>query len=44
MNSKRKKEIIDDIEDALHHEENLQNDDNEKPITFVKKIERHEDI
>lgn len=31
------KEVEDAINDALNHEKNLQNDQNEEPVTFVKK-------
>ena len=31
----KKEEIQKDIEDALNHEEHLQHDDNEEPVTYV---------
>jgi hypothetical protein len=37
MTSKREKEIEKEIENALKHEENLQHDQNEEPVTFAKK-------
>jgi hypothetical protein len=37
MTSKREKETAKIIEDALKHEENLQHDQNEEPVTFAKK-------
>jgi len=37
MNKKLKKDVENAINDALTHEENLQHDENEEPITFVNK-------
>ena len=39
MNSKKEKELEHLIEDALKHEENLQHDQNEEPVTFAKKTD-----
>ena len=43
----REKDVEKAINDALKHEENLQHDENEKPITFVNKKQaksiEHED-
>ncbi len=36
---KKKERMQKDIEDALKHEENLQHDENEKPVTFAKESE-----
>ncbi len=48
MNKKeREKDVENAINDALKHEENLQHDENEKPVTFVNKKQvksiEHED-
>ena len=40
MNSKREKELQDEIDKALKHEKIVQHDENEEPVTFVKKIEK----
>lgn len=38
MNKKeREKDLEKEIDKALEHEENVQHDENEKPITFVEK-------
>jgi hypothetical protein len=37
MTSKREKEVKKEIEKALKHEESVQFDQNEEPITFAKK-------
>ena len=37
MASKREKDLKKEVEKILKHEENVQHDENEKPITFVKK-------
>jgi len=37
MTSKREKEVKKKIDEALKHEENLQHDQNEEPVTFAKK-------
>ena len=37
MNPKREKEIEKAINKALKHEEKVQHDQNEKPVTFVEK-------
>jgi hypothetical protein len=37
MTSKREKEVKEAIENALKHEENLQHDQNDEPVTFAKK-------
>ena len=38
MNKKdREKDLEKEIDNALKHEENLQHDENEKPITFAEK-------
>jgi hypothetical protein len=46
-NEKRKKDVKEAINEALKHEENLQHDENERPITFVNKKQvksiEHED-
>ena len=39
MNSKKEKEIEHLIEGALKHEESIQHDQNEEPITFAKKTD-----
>lgn len=39
MTSKKEKETEKLIEEALKHEENLQHDHNEEPITFAKKTD-----
>ena len=39
MTSKKENETKKLIEDALKHEENLQHDQNEEPVTFAKKTE-----
>ena len=39
MDSKKEKETKKLIEDALKHEENLQHDQNEEPVTFAKKTD-----
>ena len=39
MNSKKEKEVEHLIEGALKHEESIQHDQNEEPITFAKKID-----
>lgn len=39
MISKKEKETEKLIEDALKHEENLQHDQNEEPVTFAKKTD-----
>ena len=39
MDSKKEKETENLIEDALKHEENLQHDQNEEPVTFAKKTD-----
>ena len=50
MNKKeREKDVENAINDALKHEENLQHDENEKPVTFVNKkqvksIEREDHV
>ena len=36
-NQEREKDVENAINDALKHEENLQHDENEKPVTFVNK-------
>ena len=38
MTSKKEKEFKKEIDKALKHEENLQHDENEKPITFAKDV------
>jgi hypothetical protein len=39
MDSKREKELQEEIDKALKHEEIVQHDENEKPVTFAKKID-----
>ena len=36
MTSKKEKDVQNEIEKALEHEENLQHDQNEEPVTFAK--------
>jgi hypothetical protein len=37
MASKREKEVKEAIDNALKHEDDLQHDQNEEPVTFAKK-------
>lgn len=42
MNSKREKELEEEIDKALQHEETVNHDENEKPVTFVNTDEEVE--
>lgn len=37
MTSKKEKELKKEIEKALEHEEHVQHDENEDPVTFAKR-------